>query len=134
MLNLIDTSSPTWRIADLADQIRLMFVRRETISVCSEPRTHEPCSFAKFIVILRYALPTTIALSRDFLVLPPCSTHISSLLHESATPRDFATARSHVFVFSHRITRPPASRETNDSRNCICAVPLFVKHLYNISI
>ena len=112
MLNLIDTSSPTWRIV-LVDQIRLMFARRKTISVCFEPRTHEPCSFAKFIVILRYALPTTIVLSRDFLVLPPCRTHISSLLHDP-TYLYFLTV-----LHAHLPLRKRTIRETVRS-NFIC--------------
>jgi len=107
------------------------------ISVCSRAknraRNRAPFRHEIYCYFTLRALPTTIALSWDFLVLPPCRTHISILLHESATPRDFATSRSHVFVFSH----PPASYYTpicllgNERfEETVCAITLFVKHLY----
>lgn len=130
MLNLVDTSSPTWQIADLTDQIRLVFARRETVSVCSvsqEPT--EPCSLSprnlfKFFTLR--SLPTTIALSRDFLVLPPCRTHISILLHESATPRPHDPTYLYFLTVLHAYL-PPEKRMI---RGIVCTVTLFVKHLY----
>ena len=101
---------------------------------CFEPRTHEP--FFREIYryfTLFYALPTTIALSRDFLVLhivshtylePPTRERDSARLWDRTIPR--------ICIFSPYYT--PTYLSGNERFEELYAVTLFVKHLYNISI
>ena len=130
--NLIDASSSTW-IVDLVDQIRLMFVRRKTISVfrAKNPRTILSRNSSLFYVILRSPnddhiitrFPGTATVSHTYLE-PPTRERDSARLWDRTIPR--------ICIFSPYYT--PTCLSGNERFEELYAVTLFVKHLYNISI
>lgn len=124
MLNLVDldTSSPTWRIADLADQIRLAFARREWFPHVRAPSTHEIVLFVEI-----YGYFTLCPAEDEHEISWYCHrvAHGSILLHESATSRSREPTYLYFLTVLHAHL-PPG----NDSRNCTRSNFNFVKHLF----
>lgn len=131
MSNLFGTSSPTWRIADLADQIRLVFARRERFPcvrrALAPSRTHGSLArriAAKFIVILRYALHD------DDRIIVKISWYCHRVAHTSRASYTRAQLRDPTYLYFLTVLHahlPPGKRTI---RGTVCAVTLFVKHLY----